>query len=260
MKILGYPQLISYSSFRQPNFELMSHSLHWLIQRYYLFFLCIINFLLMLIFRADPNFSYPYEISNESDRVSLIKALCSQAQSKLHIKLNPKRLYGSELPCVHELVKIAKLICQASQINMSTAVSIPNDDKNAPEMKDSRLLASEITQNGAELADALGNERELRSLRAQALLVPMESDLAEAVLRQRLKEAKEQIKDLEQKKIERAQDKETLTDRITKKKEELERSKNRLQALRAMRFNNIIIIFLIYEMIYIFIIFYFSFF
>lgn len=181
--------------------------------------------------------------------------MCSQAQSKLHIKLNPKRLYGSELPCVHELVKIAKLICQASQINMSTAVSIPNDDKNAPEMKDSRLLASEITQNGAELADALGNERELRGLRAQALLVPMESDLAEAVLRQRLKEAKEQIKDLEQKKIERAQDKETLTDRITKKKEELERSKNRLQALRAMRFNFIILFFLVYEMIYILIIF-----
>jgi clusterin-associated protein 1 len=186
--------------------------------------------------RADPTFAYPYEITSEADRVALIKAICNHAQSRLHLKLNPKRLYAAEQPSVHELCKFAKMLGDASRANPSSISAAPTEDVPHPEAKETRQMASDITQDGARLSDILEAERDVRASRYAALGIPMEPELAEQVLTQKIRESRDETATLQQKLQEYQQDRSSLTERIAKKKEELDRSKNRLQAWRAMRF------------------------
>ena len=57
MRALGYPNLISFDSFRTPNFELVADVLHWLVKKY------------------DPTFDLIDDISTEQDRVIFIKSI-----------------------------------------------------------------------------------------------------------------------------------------------------------------------------------------
>ncbi|KAK2957481.1 putative Clusterin-associated protein [Blattamonas nauphoetae] len=216
MKQLGYPNLISYASFRQPNFELVSHSLYWLIKR------------------ADPNFMYPYEIDTDNDRVALTKAMANHATTHLHIKINPKTVYQADQASVHELFKISKILGEASRLKPGTAMS-SMDIPPPSETKETRTLASEITQDGAKLSEFLLAEKELKGSRLSALSVPMEPELAEKLLEDKIQQNKDEAKRQKERLHELERDKASLTDRIVKKKEELERCKNRLQAWKAVK-------------------------
>ncbi|KAA6368995.1 MAG: putative clusterin-associated protein 1, partial [Streblomastix strix] len=195
MKTLGYPKLISYASFRQPNFELVSEAAHWLLKR------------------SDPTFSYPYEISTENDRVALINTICNHAWSKIHIRLNSRKLYAANDECVHELCKFAKILGDASRETPTTALSdsVIGSDIAPQDAKDARQLAQDITQEGARLSDNLDAEHDLKRSRIAALQVPMEPELAERVLAQKNIEAREEVENLKLRLKELETDKESLT-------------------------------------------------
>jgi len=75
LRVLGYPQIVSLDSFREPNFKLVAELLIWLTSIY------------------EPRVTIPTSIESEHDRISLIKTVSQIFITKQHIKLNTKKLY-----------------------------------------------------------------------------------------------------------------------------------------------------------------------
>ncbi|KAJ4458190.1 putative Clusterin-associated protein 1 [Paratrimastix pyriformis] len=213
MQILGYPYQISLDAFRTPNFELMSHALVWLIKRY------------------DSHFTPPTEdASTEQDRVFLVRETCSFALNKLRIQLNPQKLYGADGYCVQELVKIAKVLIDASHKPQKSESQEEASPAKLVEPKNTRQLVSEIINEGAALSDLLGQERDLKMARLAAIALPMEVDHIERFLQERIGELQadtsrqqEQLKQLDQ-------DRTDLQAKIDKKRLELERARTRMKS------------------------------
>jgi clusterin-associated protein 1 len=108
---------------------------------------------------------------------------------KAKIRLNTKRLYAADGKAVKELLKIATVLYDALRANSQVAAEDP-DAEAAPmpsQLKNikvppslapicphsshgaqgARLLATEITENGARLFDLLGKERDVRQERSK---------------------------------------------------------------------------------------------
>uniref|UniRef100_F6ZII8 Clusterin-associated protein 1 n=1 Tax=Ciona intestinalis TaxID=7719 RepID=F6ZII8_CIOIN len=229
MRGLGYPRLISVENFRQPNFELVAEILLWLIQRY------------------EPDAHIPKDIDTEQDRVIFIKSSAQFIATKIHIKLNTKRLYMADGYSVKELLKVASVLHSAivflyqshagisrflilrSKINVLTKASKIN------ELKAVRQLASEVTQRGATLYHLLSQEPELRDARMSALAHPLDINTIEKGLRSSIMKVEQNTKSTLQKLDNVAADEANLEAKIEKRKSELDRSKKRLSTLQSVR-------------------------
>ncbi|XP_077490557.1 clusterin associated protein 1 [Amblyomma americanum] len=229
-RALGYPRLISLENFRTPNFPLVAEILRWLINRY------------------DPDIEAPPDIDTEQDRVIFIKSVAQTMATKAHLKLNTRKLYMADGYAVKELLKITALLYDAMRAkagdeesnNSSQAVAMPyvhNYDAASKfsDLKMTRQLASEITQQGAILYDHLAKEAELKEIRAATLSKQLEITDIEKCLQDAIKAVLEQTSELQRRIESVASDEANLEAKIEKKKTELERNQKRLATLRAVR-------------------------
>lgn len=220
MRSLGYPRLISMENFRQPNFELVADCLFWLVKRY------------------DPGLDISDDYTTEPDRVFFLKSITQLMASRARTKLNMRRLYAADGFAVKELLKIASVLYTAT----GKAV---NDDSTgqvefalstkAFDVKQTRTLASEITQRGAGLFDALDAEHELKDLRQKAINRNMDMDEVEACVREAMAEVTEGIRGVESMMEGLMKDEKNLDQKIEKRKAELERREKHLNTLESVR-------------------------
>lgn len=221
MRSLGYPRLISMENFRQPNFELVADSLHWLVTRY------------------DRALDIGDDISTESDRVTFLKTITQLMASRARVKLNMKRLYAADGYAVKELLKVASILYKATSKADEDGEDLSGAEftlsSKVFEVKNTRQLASEITQRGAALYDALESEPELRELRLRAISRNMDMDEIEACVKEAMAEVSEGIRGVEQMLENLEKDEKNLDQKIEKRKSELERSEKRLSTLQSVR-------------------------
>lgn len=221
MKTLGYPKAISMDSFRTPDFAMVADCLHWLVSRY------------------DPSADLDTDISTEQKRVAFIKSATQLMLSKGRIKLNPRRLYSADGVAVKELLKIASVLEEATNLagQKENEVLSPEQfpTRNAFEMKATRALVSEITKFGASLYDCLAEEPELHEARWMSRNLNTDMDEIEKSVENAISAVEENIasakQDLEALRI----DEKTLEAKYEKKKLELERAQKRLSTLENVR-------------------------
>ncbi|XP_046856728.1 clusterin-associated protein 1-like [Xenia sp. Carnegie-2017] len=224
MRALGYSRLISMENFRSPNFTLVAEVLIWLVKRY------------------DPNADMPTDIDTEQDRVIFIKSVAQFMATKAHIKLNTKRLYGADGYAVKELLKVTSVLYDAMKTNIledvddSSLNSVSFDiSSRINELKQCRILASEITSKGANLYDRLGREVDLREMRLSAIAKPLELNELENGISGSIVNIKDDIKKTKHMLDNIASDEANLEAKIDKKKAELERNQKRLKSLESVR-------------------------
>ncbi|CAJ1060815.1 clusterin-associated protein 1 homolog isoform X2 [Xyrichtys novacula] len=226
MRALGYHRLISMESFRTPNFGLVAEILIWLVERY------------------EPQTDIPTEVDTESDRIFFIKAVAQFMATKAHIKLNTKRLYQADGYAVKEMLKITTVLYSAMK-TMQMTLGDQNEEDNSKfkfdlssrisDLKAARQLASDVTSKGASLYDLLGKEVELREMRTAAIARPLEINETEKALRAAIKEVLESVEKTKDMLGNVVSDEASLDAKIEKKKQELERVRKRLQALKSVR-------------------------
>ncbi|KAM9796488.1 clusterin-associated protein 1 homolog isoform 2-T3 [Syngnathus typhle] len=226
MRALGYPRLISMENFRTPNFNLVAEIMLWLVKRY------------------EPQMDIPPDVETESDRVFFIKAVAQFMATKAHIKLNTKRLYQADGYAVKEMIKITSVLYSAIKTKQMGLEDQVEEDSNKfkfdissriSDLKEARHLASEVTSKGASLYDLLGKEVELREKRTAAIARPLEIDVTEKALRVAIREALETVEKTKEMLNNIVSDEANLDAKIEKKKQELERSRKRLQTLQSVR-------------------------
>uniref|UniRef100_A0A8C4QPP8 Clusterin associated protein 1 n=1 Tax=Eptatretus burgeri TaxID=7764 RepID=A0A8C4QPP8_EPTBU len=224
MRVLGYPRLISIESFRQPNFPLVAEILHWFVARF------------------EPEEDIPFDIQTDQERVLFIRTVAELMATKAHIRLNTKWLYQADGYGVKELLKLANVLCEASQ--ESSGVDHVDDQaahvkfdlgSQVKELKLCRRLASEITRKGAALYDLLGQEVDLREMRKDVISQPLKIGEAEKALQDTIADVQDKVEKTTALLENIASDEANLDAKIEKKKQELERSQKRLQTLRSVR-------------------------
>jgi len=242
VRVLGYPRLVSMDNFRTPNFPLVADILYWMVLRY------------------DPSTSVTVsdDISTEECRIEFLTSIAQVMLSRAAVKLNTKRLYSADGKAVKELLKVAKLLYNAYRTNilngdnermvveeLNTENSFEQLQARLPDVKNTRNLASQITESGAKLFDLLNEEREISQEREKclrfldAISTNLDSGKEQKGLEQRLNEilesTKEQVSALEKQCKDLASDEKTLQVKIKKKQGELERNDKRLKSLQSVR-------------------------
>lgn len=226
MQTLGYPRLISFENFRNPNFPLVAEILVWLIKRY------------------DPTSDIPTDVDTEQDRVIFIKSAAHLMATKAHIKLNTKKLYGADGYAVKELLKITSLLYKAmntdkeeSEDEHSLGTNIGNTElrNKTTDLKACRQLASEITSKGAILYELLGQEVGLREARKMAVSRSVDIDEIEQGVERCVSSLNNEIQRINHRMGNLGSDEQTLELKIEKKRQDLDRNKKRLQSLANVR-------------------------
>nr|XP_061791132.1 clusterin-associated protein 1-like isoform X2 [Nerophis lumbriciformis] len=226
MRALGYTRLISMENFRTPNFNLVAEIMLWLVKRY------------------EPQMDIPPDVDTESERVFFIKAVAQFMATKAHIKLNTKRLYQADGYAVKEMLKITSVLYSAMKTKQMGLEDIVEEDSSTfkvdigsriSDLKEARQLASEVTSIGVCLYDLLGKEVELREKRTAAIARPLEIDVTEKALRAAIGEALEMVEKTKEMLNSIVSDEASLDAKIDKRKQDLERSRKRLQTLQSVR-------------------------
>lgn len=235
MKALGYPRIISMDNFRTPNFELVADILFWLLKRY------------------DPNAKNPSgqeitdDIETEALRVKFVRDTCQLFTTKARLKINAKKVYGSDGLAARELLKIADMMYKA-QANQQKAGGVQamthvepdfNLANRTSDMKMARELTGEITECGLRLFELLKNEEANKKVRQGAINLLYSGDLdmdkVEGEINKMtssLRSESERMEDLCKKLQE---DEESLQEKISKKQADLDRCKKRLKDLENVR-------------------------
>ncbi|KAG2374289.1 hypothetical protein C9374_010859 [Naegleria lovaniensis] len=226
MRSLGYPRKISVENFRTPNYLLVSEILYWLVQRY------------------DPNIDIVEGTDTVEERLTFLKSICEVVYYKARIKLNIKRLYQADGYAVKEMLKLAKLLNDATELARSVEDSEDyesatlqqlNSSKFQLNVKQIRSIATELTELGAELHDLLGKEMELKQERLDAISYPHNIETIKEHIEKKNMEAVDMISELQKSINDLKKDDESLRDKKKRKETELERAKKRLSRVSNFR-------------------------
>eukprot|EP00045_Choanoeca_perplexa_P009790 m.95755 g.95755 ORF g.95755 m.95755 type:complete len:405 (+) comp15028_c0_seq3:86-1300(+) len=225
LRTLGYPRLVSIDNFRQPNFPLVAEILLWLVKKF------------------DATAMAPTDIEGESDRVIFIKAMASFMATKAHVRLSTQKLYGADGYAVRELLKVTSLLYHADKKSKAKddtgapPVSLSDFDINTKlgDLKQTRMLANEITSRGAQLYELLGSEPELRAARQKVLGQGMDIDQIETAVKHSLKVLRGQTEKINTMMGSLASDEANLEAKLEKKRMDLERNEKRLKSLQSVR-------------------------
>eukprot|EP00055_Hartaetosiga_balthica_P000847 m.137592 g.137592 ORF g.137592 m.137592 type:complete len:393 (-) comp11998_c0_seq1:213-1391(-) len=228
LRELDFPRQVSIDNFRQPNFPLVAEVLLWVVKR------------------IDASAILPTDIEDEADRVLFVKAIAQFMATKLHLRLNTKRMYEANGHAVKELIKATSILhtalkAQSSEDSQEEILGPPVSmsdfsitDK-LGELKKIRELAADITARGASLFELLGSEVQLREDRNDALAKGLDIGELEAGVRESINSVAENV----QKTIEMmdniASDEKQLESKLKSRKEEIERSQKRLKSLKSVR-------------------------
>jgi clusterin-associated protein 1 len=243
MRALGYPRPVSMENFRKPNFELVSDMLYWMVKKY------------------DPSSSITEEIDTEEDRVQFLTQVATEVLVKARIRLNPKKLYAADGFAVKELIKLSRVLYEASRIDVakqlesSSGVHDDDDDdvsvksllgSRVKDPKATRQLSSDITQSGAKLFELLEAELDVRDQRAHALRFldalsnssdpnSVEQKYLSRSLHELVATMQENVDMTERQCVELEAEEKALAAKIKKAQTDLERSEKRLKSLQHVR-------------------------
>lgn len=237
MRALGYPRPVSMENFRKPNFELVSDMLYWMVKKY------------------DPHASVSEEIDTEDDRIEFLTNVVTEVMAKARIRLNAKKLYAADGFAVKELIKLARVLYEASKIDVARLEGEGDDDDDVSvksllgsrvkDPKATRQLASDITLSGAKLYDLLEAELEVRDARQQAIRFldalasnnenSSEQKYLERSIKEILSGMQENLESTERQCVELEAEEKALSAKIKKAQTDLERSEKRLKSLQNVR-------------------------
>ncbi len=196
------------------------------------------------LYDQDCNISDRVEF--EEERVEFLTGIASLMATKARLKLNTKKLYASDGRAVQEMLKFASLLYTANKYSKGPA----NEDTTPPpikiqEVKQARLLASEITQSGAKLSDFLGHEVNDKVERAKALRFldsagsssegSREHMFIERSIKELIDRTRTMVEDMKKESEELGADERNIESKIRKKQEELERTEKRMKSLENVR-------------------------
>ncbi|XP_046397541.1 clusterin-associated protein 1 [Ischnura elegans] len=227
MRSLGYQRLISFDSFRKPNFPLVAEILVWIIKRF------------------DPESLMDADISSEGERVAFIRAAAEFLAVKARVKLNTKWLYQADNCAVKELLKPTLILYNAQRSNVD--IVKPPTEKDASythavqfeakinDLKRAKDLSSKITTHGATLYQLLGLEPKLKELRIPGAMRSPDTSDAENAMREALKSMRAEITRVQDLTKEAEVTASSLEVKVERKKQDLERGRKRLDALKKVR-------------------------
>ncbi|XP_046436756.1 clusterin-associated protein 1-like isoform X2 [Daphnia pulex] len=221
MCLLGYPRLISRENFRSTNFGLVAEILNWFCQQ------------------LDVNSGINFLIKTEQERVVFVTSVVKFLNTKLQIKLNPKRLYQADNIAVRELLNVANFFYEALQLARkggdNNEPSLYGFGGQAEDVREMRQLASEITTKGASIHDFLGQEMRMKNQRDQVLQRTYELGQIETALQSKMKKMEVEISQ-KQEAIDSISNTEASMDqKIDKKSLELQRLRKRLETMKNIR-------------------------
>ncbi|ESN92313.1 hypothetical protein HELRODRAFT_89643 [Helobdella robusta] len=234
MRALGYKRLISMENFKKPVFPLMADIMTWLALRF------------------EPNADIPRDIESQQDRIIFIKYITEFMATKVSTKVNPKKLYESDGYSVKEMIKVSQILYQAMLSSADgdgangdghdddddgiTALSVMSDlSSKVHELKEARLMTSELIRKGALLHDLLAKEVDLKLARLNALSKQLELGDVERLLAESEKSVQTELAKIMSLIESIASDEANLEAKIEKKRAELERNKKRYESLQGVR-------------------------
>ncbi|EAT35537.1 AAEL012303-PA [Aedes aegypti] len=227
LKILGYPNNIPLSVLNTPYGGPESFKAYY-------------DVLTWLIGRLEPNLILAGGIRSEQDRVLFVRSATEFLVTKSSIKVNPRKLYASSAAAAKELLKVTSLLIASPKVtgadeeSIKSHVEIDLSDK-MDDLKKVRGLSSELTNRGAALYDLLKKELVNSETRMVQSTRPLELATVEKVIKSAITSLDSKLvaskASLESLKAENG----NLTAKIQRKSSELERSKQRLQALQKVR-------------------------
>ncbi|XP_022665032.1 clusterin-associated protein 1 homolog isoform X2 [Varroa destructor] len=230
LRALGYSRLLPMDSFKKPNFPLLAEILEFLMTR------------------IEPELNLPPDLNNEHDRVYFVKMIAETMMLKANLKLSTKRLYGADAYAIREVLKLVQLLqgtLKEEPAGNGDQKNEGDEDENVydsyavsskfSELRRARQLASDLTSEGASLFDLLGKEVELKKVRNDALSRYLEISQVERCIGQVMTTVRSDIEKTRALIANVHEDETNLEQKIEKRKQELERSQNRLQTLRAVR-------------------------
>eukprot|EP00727_Mastigamoeba_balamuthi_P006627 m51a1_g2585 hypothetical protein (585) ;mRNA; r:407418-412220 len=199
----------------------------------------------------DPSTDLTEDIDTEEDRVQFLKVVAQVMVSKARIKINTKKLYSADVYAVKELQKLAQVLYEAmrqeeaensmpadalaaQQAAQAQEPPVPPSWNPAQDVKTVKQIASDLTSAGATIHGLLEREASMMDQRARSIR-GADSEQVERAIRLKIKALGEETQGLRDKLENLGQDEVNLKGKTEKKKQELERSKTRLQALRGMR-------------------------
>ncbi|AYU79482.1 PIFTA1 / Putative intraflagellar transport protein A1 [Leishmania donovani] len=220
MRLLGYPQLISMESFREPNVELVADCIHWLITRY------------------EPSAEVTFNIEREHNRVTFFKQVCEVALAKGRIKLNVKKLYQADGHAVQEMLKLANVLKKAMKATDTeepdfTALQQMAAQKNVSDAKAVQQLCSELTADGSSLFFLVEGELNSRGDRQRILSRATEVGEFERRLRELLTNVTQEVDQYQQSIVNLSADESNLEQKIENKKAHLERAQKQYKSAMA---------------------------
>lgn len=148
LRVLGYPKLLSFESFRRPNFRLIADILFWLCDK------------------IEPSHEISANINGESERVAFVKSTLTLLISHTRINIDPVAIYYSDHRAIPELFRIVEVFHKGAQSNeleeqlISDFALPPKFDK-----RQTKELAKQITDSGLKIYELLAKETELKEKR-----------------------------------------------------------------------------------------------
>lgn len=221
MCLLGYPRLISRENFRSTNFGLVAEILNWFCQK------------------LDTNNGINFLLETEQERVVFVISAVKFLNTKLQIKLNPKRLYQADNIAVRELLNVATFFYEAMQLARNGGdedePSLYGFSGQPEDVREMRQLASEITSKGALIHDFLGQESRMKYQRDQVLQHTYELGQIESALQIKMKKMEVKITQKQEAIDSRSNTEASLDQKIDKKSQELQRLRKRLETMKNIR-------------------------
>ncbi|OQV18575.1 putative Clusterin-associated protein 1-like protein [Hypsibius exemplaris] len=226
LKELECPEMVEVDSFQYSDFPLVAKIFRW------------------LVMRCDPTFQVPLEIEAEQDRVFFLKALVDHMILRYNLVLDPRKLYLADGYAVRELLKIARLLSDASNVWNGPVMSAKGDIFAIDEDVKAKVIAkvmdlqtfrkdhSQVALSSAEMSELLRQEPENHALRISALNMKLDPSKVESSLNESILEIEALAKDYDQKFSNIEFDKANLEAKIKKREEELERMQRRLHTIQ----------------------------
>ncbi len=164
--------------------------------------------------------------------------------------LNPKKLYEATGFAVKEMLKVASMMHKAMKTSNidedeNSAVLDFNLSSKLHNLKEARQLASEITESGAKLYDLLGQEKDLKEARDKALEfldsisrnldTNTEQQYIEKCIRNIIDQQNRKMSEMEETVKSLSQDEGELSNKIQRRKQELERAEKRLKGIEHVK-------------------------
>ncbi|EFC48898.1 hypothetical protein NAEGRDRAFT_62998 [Naegleria gruberi] len=200
--------------------------------------------LMLTNYRYDPNVDIVEGTDTVEERLTFLKSICEVVYYKARVKLNIKRLYQADGYAVKELLKLAKLLNDATILAKSVEESDDyetaslqqlNSSKFQLNVKQIRSIATELTELGAELHELLGKELELKQERLEAISFPHNIETIKEHIEKKNIEAIDMISELQKSINDLKKDEDSLKDKKKRKETELERAKKRLSRVSNFR-------------------------